>query len=143
MLLLRLDEKAASQGILQAAMHEFCESGHYDRHVGKMHRLFRRCMQTAIRAMRRHISPEWTEWTEPAGGFLVWLKLEPVSPSPEWTTLLASHGVQTCSGRYFFCSETPETYIRLSMSTLNEEEIAEGIQRLGAALQSAYTRGRG
>ncbi len=134
----RFSELAPSM-ILQAAIHEFCRSGHYDRHIGRMHRAYRKRMQVAVRALHKHILPEWAEWLEPSGGFLLWLRLKP-SPraAPDWETLLAAHGVEAKTGAGFFCGEPPDTYLRLSISTLNEEEIAEGIRRLAAALRQAY-----
>lgn len=136
----RFSELAPSM-ILQAAIHEFCESGHYDRHIGKMHRIFRKRMQTAIRALERHIAPEWAEWTEPAGGFLIWLKLKPLpGPAPDWKETLAAQGVAAATGGSFFPGDTPDTYLRLSISTLSEEEIAEGIRRLASALRQIYTQ---
>ncbi|MDT8903486.1 PLP-dependent aminotransferase family protein [Anaeroselena agilis] len=134
----RFSELAPSM-ILQAAIHEFCQSGHYDRHIGRMHRAYRKRMQTAVRALSRHIDPAWAEWTEPSGGFLIWLKLKPAPhPPPDWKTLLAAHGVEATTGGSFFYGETPDTYLRLSISPLNEEEITEGVRRLAAALRQAH-----
>ncbi len=122
---------------LQAAMQEFCVTGYYDLHIAKMHRVYRRRMQVAIEALRRYISPEWAHWTDPAGGFLIWLELQS-RPSLEWAALFAAHGVHVLSGRYFFPSATQQTCLRLSISTLSEEEIVEGIRRLAHALAAAY-----
>ncbi len=129
----------SSSMLLQAAIHEFCQKGYYDRHISKMHRFFRQRMQTAIRALRWYISPEWAEWAEPSGGYLIWLKLKPVSsPSPDWEKHFAAHGIQVAPGSSFFFSGTSDTYLRLSISTLNEEEIMEGIKRLSKALKHVY-----
>jgi DNA-binding transcriptional MocR family regulator len=134
----RFSEIAPSM-ILQAAIHEFCQSGHYDRHIGRMHRAYRKRMQTAIRALQRHIDPAWAEWTEPSGGFLIWLKLkQPPCPPADWQALLAAHGVEAATGSDFFNWETPETYLRLSISPLDEGEITAGVQRLAAALRQAH-----
>jgi DNA-binding transcriptional MocR family regulator len=128
--------------ILQAAMNEFCATGYYDRHIAKMHRVFRKRMQVAIETLREHISPEWAQWTEPDGGFLIWLKLR-YGVSLDWAELLAAHGVHVWSGRYFFAGTTHETCVRLSISTLSEEKIVKGIKRLARALAAAYGRTRG
>ena len=126
--------------ILQAAVHEFCRDGGFDRHIAKMHRVFRKRMQTVLRALHRHIPPEWAEWTEPIGGYLIWLKLKPVQPPPDWKAALAAQGVQAAPGRLFFSSQTAETSLRLSISTLDEKEIEEGVRRLAKALGLVYAR---
>ncbi|MCP5103961.1 MAG: PLP-dependent aminotransferase family protein [bacterium] len=136
---IRRFSEISSSMILQAAMYEFCRNGFYDRHISKMHRRFRKRMQTAVRALQRYIPPQWAQWDQPGGGYLVWLKLKPASaPDFDWESLFASYDVQVTPGRYFFFSQNPDTYLRLSISTLNEEEIEEGVQRLAKALCQVY-----
>ncbi|HEY0788369.1 MAG TPA: PLP-dependent aminotransferase family protein [Thermoanaerobaculia bacterium] len=127
--------------VLQAAMFELCADGLYDRHVARMHRIFRRRMQTATEALRRCVSPKWAQWTEPAGGFLIWLELQPHAPF-DWDGLFAAHGVGVTPGRTFFASATSRQYLRLSIASLGEDEIVEGIRRLGLALEAAYGAGK-
>lgn len=125
--------------VLQAGVHEFCHSGFYDRHISKMHRVFRRRLQTALGALQRYISPEWAQWKEPSGGFLIWLKLRPAAGAQvDWNALLAAYGVAVAAGGDFFSGETDAAYLRLSIAMLNEAEIVEGVRRLGEALRHVY-----
>ena len=129
----------SSNTLLQAAIDEFCRNGYYDRHVSRMHRVFRKRMQAAIRALREQIRPDWAEWEEPCGGYLIWLKLKRwVNETEDWQSRLAAHGVLALPGNRFFLGDPGASYLRLSISTLNEKEIAEGIRRLGAALAEAF-----
>lgn len=129
--------------VLPAAMNEFCRNGSYDRHVSRMHRIFRRRMQVATGALREHIRPGWAEWAEPRGGYLIWLRLKPLAArAGDLEALLAEHRVQVEPGRFSFCSERPEHYVRLSISTLAEDEIREGVLRLSRALREAYGTSR-
>ncbi len=129
--------------ILQAAMHAFCKNGYYDRHISRMHRIFRKRMQTALNALQQHIPREWAEWTEPSGGYLIWLKLKAFpSRTPDWKSLFDANGVSASRGSDFFFSRASDSYLRLSISTLNEEEIVEGIRRLSRVLQQIYGRKR-
>jgi DNA-binding transcriptional MocR family regulator len=138
---IRRFSQISSSMILQAAMHRFCQNGYYDRHISKMHRLFRKRMQAAIDALREHIPPAWAEWTEPSGGYLIWLRLKPFSRnSVDWKSLLASHGVVVADGSFFYLSGASNPCMRLSISTLNEDEIVEGIRRLASALRRIYRR---
>lgn len=98
-------------------------------------------MHATLRALREHIRPEWAQWTEPRGGYLIWLQLKRLpAPAADVDALLASHGVRAALGRFFFSSEKPDRYLRLSISNLSEEEIAEGVNRLARALREAYAR---
>ena len=90
----------------------------------------------ALAALREQVRPEWAEWTEPDGGYLIWLRVR--SPSERAADLdarLAAHGVRVAPGRHFFCDKTEGEYLRLSISTLDEDEIRSGIARLAVALQ--------
>jgi DNA-binding transcriptional MocR family regulator len=138
---LRSFSELASSMILQAAVHEFCGNGSFDRHVSKMHRVFRKRMQTFLRTLRASISPEWAEWAEPSGGYLVWLRLKPGPDKAfDWQGAFAARGLRVTPGRNFFYSRTAEPYVRLSISTLDEREIVEGVRRLAAALTDAHSR---
>lgn len=133
----------SSSTILQAAMHRFCVSGYYELHINKMHRVFRKRMQTALNALQTCISPKWAKWTVPSGGYLIWLKLKPFpSVAPDWNDLFASFGVSASLGGDYFFSRASNTYLRLSISTLNEDEIVEGVNRLSQMLNHIYTRRR-
>ncbi|MDU2064047.1 MAG: PLP-dependent aminotransferase family protein [Sporomusaceae bacterium] len=129
----------SSSMILQAAIYEFCQRGHYDRHISKMHRLFRKRMQTALVALKQYIKPEWAAWSEPNGGYLLWLKLSPLpDAAADLTALFAKQKIQISSGKYFFSSSANAVHLRLSISKLNEAEITEGIKRLALALEQIY-----
>lgn len=143
-----LERLAAIQGfselspsmVLQAAIHHFCQRGFYDHHVSRMHRVYRKRMEAAIRALRQQLSPEWAEWTAPSGGFIIWLKIKaPASAPGDWKGFFRERGIEVAIGNSFFFSGSADTYLRLSISALNEAEIEEGIRRLGAALRQLYT----
>ena len=136
---LRRYGELAPPGLLQAALARFCSEGWYEKHISMMHRVYRKRMQTALAALERFVSPEWASWTKPAGGYLIWLSMAP-HPPVDWEKVFASEGVAVASGRSFFSSDPAGTFFRLSISSLNEAEIEEGIRRLGKAFQKVYDR---
>jgi DNA-binding transcriptional MocR family regulator len=140
---LRRFSEIAPSMVAQAAIDEFCRDGSYDRHIARMHRVFRKRMRAALDALRTHIRPEWAEWSEPAGGYLIWLRLRPLpSRRSDLARALAEHGVEAGLGHVFFYSRRPPAHLRLSIATLTESEIAKGVLRLAAAFQELYSRRR-
>jgi DNA-binding transcriptional MocR family regulator len=138
---LRRFAEIAPSTLVQAAIDELCRDGSYDRHIARMHRVFRKRMHTALDALREHIRPEWADWTDPAGGYLVWLRLRPLpSTRHDLARVLAAHGVEASLGHLFFYSQRPPAHLRLSIATLTEEEIVQGVRRLASALRSIYSR---
>jgi len=135
LLAIRRFAEIAPSSVLQAAIHGFCQAGYFDRHVSKMHRTYRNRMQVALQALREQIPPDLATWTEPRGGFLIWLRLRVEAASePELPRLLAEHGVRVGRGRFFFSGPEPQTCLRLSIASLNESEIEKGIRRLRRVL---------
>ena len=120
--------------VLQAAVHEYCEQGFYDRHISRMHRVYKKRMQSAVLALRKHVPRDKVEWKEPNGGYLIWLKLT-TRAKLNLDVVFLEQGVRVAAGECFFYSEQAESYFRISISALNEEETTEGIQRLGKAME--------
>jgi DNA-binding transcriptional MocR family regulator len=140
---LRRFSEVAPSIVLQAALERFCRDGAYDRHVAKMHRVYRKRMQVVLQELRDRIGPAWATWDAPQGGYLIWLRLSPLpggDVGPErLESQLTAHGVRATAGSWFFSSPQANSYLRLSISALNEEEITEGVKRLADALRALST----
>ena len=124
---------------VQAALAEFCWQGHYEHHINRMHRIYRKRLQTAVDAMRKHITHKKVSWIEPNGGYVLWVCLEDIHVDD--ATLhqkFVQKGVRVAFGKVFFPRPVKKTYLRLSIASLNEEEIVEGICRLGRAVDQIY-----
>lgn len=131
----------ASNYLVQAALYEFCRTGHYELHLKRIHRIYRKRMQTTIRALKTYLNFKGVSWIEPTGGYLVWLTFENAPITEEELHRLFLHSrVSIAPGRMFFPDgkETQRSSFRLSISALDEAEIDEGIKRLGEALSSVY-----
>ncbi len=132
----------SSGNLTQIALHHFCSEGYYDRHLKKLHRVYRRRMEIAQAGLEEHLPPG-VEWPRPLGGYLLWLKIPVALTDRELHDRLLPHGVSVCHGSHFFAAGGVSPYFRLSISALDEEEIREGVFRLGKALGAMKKRGWG
>jgi DNA-binding transcriptional MocR family regulator len=124
---------------IQAALVEFCQRGSYDWHVNRLHRFYRKRMQKALDSLKRYASHPRVTWTEPSGGYLIWLRMENVDiKDDELDVTFMSNGVRVIPGSAFFPQRASQKFVRLSISTLDEDEIEEGIRRLGKTIQQIY-----
>ena len=124
-----------SSNVLQAAMYEFCIQGYYDYHIKKMHRIYRKRMQTALKAMKQFLPLDKVSWNEPAGGYLIWVEMKnKLGINDDLNDLLQHFGIIVSPGKYYFDKSADNKYFRISIAMLNEDEIEEGIIRLGKAL---------
>jgi DNA-binding transcriptional MocR family regulator len=119
----------------QVAMHRFYADGYYEKHVRRVHRVYRRRMQTMIAAIRRHFPRDGVRWTEPLGGYTLWVSCPGLKLAEDaLISDLAGRGVVVSRGSFYFPRPPKGLYFRLSCVNLGESEIEEGIRRIGAAL---------
>ena len=91
-------------------------------------------MQAMLAAMRAHM-PEGVAWTQPAGGYTLWMQL-PHDAADERALCehLQRNGVKAAPGSGFFAHPPATLQLRLSISCVPEADIPEGCRRLGRAL---------
>lgn len=81
--------------------------------------------------------PDEVTWNEPDGGFFIWLELPNHLDAEALLPLAASHGATYMPGGWFFPDRQPYPAARLSYSSLAEDRIGIGIERLASALREA------
>ena len=125
----------SGSGLVQAAMARFIEQGSYETYLRRLHRAYRTRMHLLLRALHTHMPTHGVRWTEPAGGYTLWVSLEgaPVS-EVDLVRILAEHGVLVVPGSLFYPNPPSQVAFRLSIANLAAAEIVEGARRLGQAL---------
>jgi len=87
----------------QAALEMFCRAGFYDMHVKKMHRTYRKRMNTAITAIKTYFPGDNVSWTVPAGGYVIWVRrTEKNQSETEIISRIKRAGVAVTPGRFHF-----------------------------------------
>jgi len=125
--------------LLQAAVLNFCNRGHYDAHLERLARIYREKSRTLVAALERYF-PEGVTWTQPEGGFAFWITL-PESESAEAVLAEAANdGVVFTPGAHFFARGEGRRFLRLSISRVPVERIEEGMRRLGNVLERRLMR---
>ena len=125
-----------SASINQMAIHDVA-SGGFDAQVEKIRASYSARRDRMLACLEEYM-PKGVSWTRPEGGMFIWLTLP---PSVDGAELLAksleTHRVAFVPGRAFFSDGSNGNTLRLSFSQADEEEIGEGIRRLGALLTSS------
>lgn len=125
----------SSGSVNQIFLYNFIKKGAFDLHLRKMIRVFKRRMKVAIAAVKRYLPQDKIEWTEPGGGYMIWIKLL-TEKRENIEYLFSKYGVMIHNGQYFFMKQQPNDYIRICIAQTNEEEIEEGIKKIGEAIKS-------
>ena len=128
-----------SSKLVQMVLDEFLKRGYYDRQLRRLHRAFRKRMIIALQTMEACFPPT-VDWTRPSGGYTIWVKLQKRWDEEQLNTTLAEFGVIVSPGTYYFPDTKRSEYFRVSIAKRNEDEIKEGITRLGRALHDLEKR---
>ena len=112
--------------------------GGYDDHVARLRRAYASRRDALAEALRAHL-PAGSSFAVPAGGFFIWVALPSGVRAAELLPPAEEHGVSFAPGSRF-CSDNDDGHLRLSFSLYDEEHLAEGARRLGAALRAHSRR---
>lgn len=101
-----------------------------DRHVERLRTAYRRRRDVLVAALARHM-PADCRWQSPGGGFFAWVELPAGYDSAALLPAAEAAGVSYVPGNRFFVTDNGAHHLRLAFSLLAEEELDEGIRRLG------------
>lgn len=140
--LMQLKSDGGSCPLMQRIVFDFCQSGAFAAHVDRVQTIYRQHRDRMLEAVRRHL-PE-VSFTEPEGGYYVWLGLPPAVDGDELAKRAAQRGVNLIPGSKFFAGQdgyprnrdARRNAVRLSYSYASPEQIDEGVERLGEAYAS-------
>lgn len=122
--------------LVQAAVYKFCRQGFYELHKKRLHRVYRKRMQATLQACREFLPSELIQWSKPDGGYLLWFSVKNDQlTEQEFLDQLLNAGVNVTPGSQFFPDPTNEVHFRLSIAHRDEEEIREGIRRIGEVVK--------
>jgi 2-aminoadipate transaminase len=113
----------------------YCKKGLLEAHIDALRTLYKSRKDVMLDALRTSM-PESIQWTEPGGGFFVWLTLPEELRSSDVVKCAADAGVLILSGDSFYAEKPLSQSVRLAFSYVEEDKIREGIKKLGAILHS-------
>jgi 2-aminoadipate transaminase len=117
--------------------------GYYELHIKRVHTAYRRRMLAALGAIKNYFPSKGVHWTEPAGGYTLWVRIPGAAmDEASFQKLLIRRGVMVSPGSFYFQEPEKEIQFRLSISNVREPEIEEGIRRLGRALKEVLAKNK-
>jgi 2-aminoadipate transaminase len=113
---------------------EYAASGELAEHIVDLVEIYRRRRDTMAEALKTEM-PEGVEWTEPNGGFFMWLTLPEGCDSVAMLPEARAHGVEFLPGTGCFFDGSGRSNIRLSFSFSDEEAIQRGVKILAGIIR--------
>jgi DNA-binding transcriptional MocR family regulator len=111
--------------------------GDFEGHLTQIRASYRARRDRMLAALDRHM-PEGVDWTRPEGGMFVWLTLpKGMDGARLLADALKSEKVAFVPGGAFFADGSGKNSLRLNFSSPSQQQIDEGIARLGRVLAGA------
>jgi 2-aminoadipate transaminase len=102
-------------------------------HVAEIVTLYRHKRDFMINAMKTYF-PEGVKWSYPQGGLFTWVTLPAGISTLDMLPLAIENNVAYVTGAPFFPAGGGENTMRLNYSYASDEQIEEGIKRLGKVI---------
>ena len=118
----------------QCIAHRFITEGHMDEHLPNIISMYKRKRDIMLDALEEYF-PEGCTWTHPRGGMFLWATLPEHIDTREMFQDAIKEKVAYVHGRAFYVDGGGGNTMRLNFSNPSDEDITEGIRRLGATIQ--------
>lgn len=117
----------------QLMAYEFCLEGNLDKNIQSNISVYKKKKDIMLRSLEKYFPTE-TSWTKPEGGFFVFVTLPDYIDANQMFYESIEENVAYVSGSTFYANGKGQNTLRLSFSYPKEEDINEGIKRLGRVI---------
>jgi 2-aminoadipate transaminase len=119
-----------SSSLSQYFVGAYFDSGPWESYVRSLIEIYRRRRDVMLDALAEHF-PRETEWTHPQGGLFLWATLPDYIDTTDLLARALEKRVAFVPGRAAYIDGRGGSSMRLNFSGVSEDEIREGIRRLG------------
>jgi GntR family transcriptional regulator/MocR family aminotransferase len=134
----RLSDQATST-LIQRALDTYVTIGRYQAYLRRSGQIFRKRRDTMLNAIQQYL-PDEVFFDSPKGGLFIWLRLPQPISTDALLPVACKEGVSFVPGNFFFTDgASGEEWMRLNFAAQTEEDIEEGIRRLGKAMRQIKT----
>jgi 2-aminoadipate transaminase len=134
---LNLGKQAAdlcTSTLSQLLVSTYFEHGRWQDYVESLTAIYRARRDTMLDALERCF-PEQAEWTRPAGGLFIWVTLPDFIDTTDLLARALQENVAFVPGEGAYMDGRGRSSMRLNFSGVDENEIREGVRRLGEIVQ--------
>lgn len=118
----------------QLIAYEYCSNYNLDKNIASNVEIYRKKRDVMLSVLNKYF-PRETSWTKPQGGFFVFATLPEYIDTDEMFMDSIRAEVAYVSGSPFFADGKGKNTMRLSFCYPSEQDIEEGIRRLGAVIK--------
>jgi len=117
----------------QLMVQAYFAEGHWRDYVESLTEIYRARRDTMLDALADHFPPQ-AEWTRPSGGLFIWATLPDFIDTTDLLARALQENVAFVPGEAAFLDGRGRNAMRLNFSGSGEDDIREGIRRIGEVL---------
>jgi len=125
-----------SNSLSQREIDKYLEMFGLEDQIDRITAIYKKRRTLMLNAMAKHF-PDGCHWTEPEGGIFIWVEMPEFVNARRVLLKAIKEKVAFIPGGGFFPNSKKENTMRLNYSTMPEERIETGIERLGRVLKKA------
>jgi 2-aminoadipate transaminase len=123
-----------SSTLTQHFVREYFSEGRWREYIADLVEIYRGRRDTMVEALREHF-PAQATWTEPEGGLFIWATLPEYIDTSDLLAKALREDVAFVPGQAAYVDESRgRNSMRLNFSGVDEEEIREGVRRIGKTI---------
>ena len=116
----------------QMLCHKYITTCDLDAHIAKINELYRRKCNLMLECIDKYVPADKVTFTRPEGGLFIWGTVKNCTDASFVVKKAIEKKVAVVPGTAFNCdTEAPSPSFRLNYSTPSDEQIIEGVKRLG------------
>ncbi|HWE32912.1 MAG TPA: PLP-dependent aminotransferase family protein [Solirubrobacteraceae bacterium] len=123
-----------SSSISQYFVGAYFDSGPWENYVRSLNEIYRRRRDVMLDALAEHF-PREASWTHPQGGLFIWATMPPYIDTTDLLARALQEQVAFVPGRAAYVDGRGGSSMRLNFSGVTEDEIREGIRRIGEVVR--------
>ncbi|MGH2867640.1 MAG: PLP-dependent aminotransferase family protein [Solirubrobacteraceae bacterium] len=123
-----------SSSISQYFVSAYFDSGAWDDYLRSLLEIYRRRRDVMLDALAEHF-PREAEWTRPEGGLFLWATMPDYIDTTDLLARALQEQVAFVPGRAAYVDERGGDSMRLNFSGVGEDQIREGIRRIGEVVR--------
>jgi 2-aminoadipate transaminase len=123
-----------SSSISQYFVAAYFDSGPWEDYVRSLIEIYRRRRDVMLDSLAEHF-PREADWTHPEGGLFIWATLPDYIDTTDLLARALEEHVAFVPGRAAFVDGRGGSSMRLNFSGVGEDEIREGIRRIGEVVR--------
>jgi DNA-binding transcriptional MocR family regulator len=130
----------ATNSVAQVALADYLEQGSHERYLRQVQAQYRQQVNLFSQAISKYFPPG-TRVTQPAGGFVLWVELDPAIDTLALTHRAIEHKISIAPGQIFSASQKYRNCIRLNCAQPWTPKVEQALIELGRQVQSMLVSG--